>query len=311
MIALPHGKVVYSDLRISAVRMDKFLKSLQSENFTGYLRLETPDLTGVIFYDTGKIIAVKTFPEVSDPLVSIMEVSSRSDGTISVYAFSPEIINILAAAVAGKEVFSGVPFEIVDVEKLFSWLIRRKFSGVLLIRSEEDEVNFSVFFFEGTPLEYIYESIDATIKGEKAMDKIKELQSLSDSVIALYEATFERADVGEIGDKLDPLREVKEFFDDIVPRLGLDDKRLRMVSNQLADRFPFLDPFIPSVYFKNGELVVEDESIPVKEIMEGLKELLRGILEGMKEKDRDKAKAVIKNALSGRPILQSFLELVE
>ena len=313
MITLPHGKVVYSDLKISAIKMDKFLKTLQDEEFTGYVKIETPELTGIIFYDMGKIIAVTTFPPTNEPLVSVMEISSRSDGTVNVYAFSSETINILASAVNGKEVFSNVPFEIIDIDRLFSRLVREKFAGVLVVTDEEGDVNLSVFFFEGSPFEYIYESIDSTIKGEEAMGKLQELKNSSTAVMRLYEASFEGRPVEKVGEELDPVKGLEQFFNEILPELSkyLGDKRIRMICGELAETYSFLDPFIPAVYFKDNRIVIEDENIPVKNLMDGLKEFLQKAIEQMKEKDRERFVNVVRDALSDKPLLQSFLEIVE
>ena len=312
MITLPQGKVVYSDLKISAIKMDRFLKTLQDEGFTGYVRIETPDLTGVIFYDMGRIIAVTTIPSTSDPLISLMEVTSRADGTINVYAFSSETINILASAVNGRELFANVPFEIIDIDRLFSRLVREKFAGVLAVTDEENDVNLSVFFFDGSPFEYIYETIDSTVRGEEAMAKLEELRNSPSAFMKLYEASLEGKPVEEIGKELDPVKVLENFFNEILPELNrlLGNRKMRMICGELAEKYPFLDPFIPSVYFKDNRIVIEDESIPVKDLMDGLKEFLQRALEQMGSEDRERFVDVLRDALSDKPLLQSFAQVI-
>jgi len=271
---LPKGKVVYKDLGTAYVKMDHFIKKLRGEGFSGYLCLENPGFRGVLFFERGNITEAYTEPPKADPLLAIMEESSR-EGTINVYGLPPELIYILASAARGERVYEALPVEIVNLDRLMDRLKRESFTGIMKLKDEDKEL--AILFFEGDPIEFLYEG-EETLQGEEAVGKFKEFESSLTAGISLYKSVGERKELEfDPQEALDALRGFFSLYGPQVEKAlgkGQFERVLREASLSLAEKFPFLDPFSPSVRITLNGLEVE-EGLSVIRLLEGLKELVK------------------------------------
>ncbi len=314
---LPRGKPVYSNLKTKIVKFDSLLDELKEETFTGYVQVELSNATGVVFMERGIIVgAFVDKKDVENPLSYILAESLRDpSGLISVFALDPELISVLSSVYGKKPAIKGFPFEVVDVEKLLDRLSREEFTGALTIEDPAKEAVFLMFFFQGEPFEYTYEDLEISLSGEAAVEKLYELNQSDTAKLDLIpselEATISDQEEGEVitGD----LRaEVQKFFDGVLPELleELSIVDLKKAAVDLAEEYPFLDPFAPSVYVEDGRLVIE-EDVPPEALLDGLSQWLKRLASMLDEKKRKTMYAFALDRVKNKKLLEPLLRALQ
>ncbi|BAT72138.1 hypothetical protein TST_1351 [Thermosulfidibacter takaii ABI70S6] len=312
---LPKGKPLYTNLKTKIVRFENLLDELKEEGFTGYIQIELSDETGTLFMERGKILSTSTQASVDNPLAHLIKKSiSDPNGLINVYALEPELVNILASVFDKKPFIKGFPFDVVDVEKLLDRLSRDSFTGVLLVEDPKKEATFMMFFFQGDPFDYMYEDLEITLSGDAALEKIYELNTSESAKLSLISSELEAvmAEESVVDAPTNVKEEVEKFFDAILPEIMAEVSvtDLKKKALELAEDFPFLDPFDPAVYVEGNKLVIEDE-IPPKELVEGLAEWLRRVAENISEQRRKVALVNAIDKVSSKELVEPLFKAIQ
>lgn len=273
---LPKGRPLHQDLGTAYVKMDHLIRELKEEGFSGYLRLDNPSFSGILFFEQGKISGAYTEPPSSNPLLAIMEESSK-EGTVNVYGLPPEVVYILASSTHGEDVYGKLPLEIINMDRLMERLERDSFTGVM--RLEDDEEVLMVLLFEGGAVEYLYEGEEA-LQGEDALGMLERFTKSTTASLSLYKSGVEEEEL-----EFDPqevLHSLNSFFAAYQPRVevllgkGRFERVFREASLSLAEEFHFLDPFAPLVRVTPEGLEV-DERLSVIHVLEGVQELVKAM----------------------------------
>ncbi len=308
---LPKGEAVYKDLKTEYVKLEKLIKDLGNEAFTGYVRVDMTDFTGILFFDRGKLIGAVTEPETDTPMFEIMKISSKP-GIINVYTLSPEHISILASAVTGKKIIDKIPFEIVDFVKLMERLSRENFSGIVNIEDQTEEAVLVIYFFDGDPVDFMYEDIDTTLIGDKALEKIDILKDSPTASITVFESTVSTTKVDPESIRADIRELYQELCDFLMKKLGEKkfSKLFRRICLDHVEDYPFLDPFDPGIYLEKGsnELIIQDD-IPITAASEALNKVINEIVKDLNSKDKKQFKERIENFISERPELIEIIKI--
>ena len=312
---LPKGRPVHEDLGTAYVKLDHLIKDLSGEGFSGYLQLENPNFSGILFFEQGKISGAYTDPPSENPLMALMEEASK-EGTLNVYGLPTEMVYILSTSVGGEKVFQDLPMEIVNVEGLFSYLSRENFTGT--VKVEGDDKILMILLFEGEPLELVCEGEEGLLQGEEVWARLEEFKGAPGAVLSLFKSVE-----GETKVEFDPQgvrNAIRGFFQVYVPAVekllgkGRFGRLFRQVSLELADSYPFLDPFAPQVTLKEDGLDIEEE-VSVVELLEGMRELVGRISRVVKDQKGEgalsKMTQELKVRLKGEPYIGVFLEAME
>jgi len=308
---LPKGEAIYKDLKTEYVKLEKLIKDLSNETFTGYVKLDTTDFTGILFFDRGKLIGAVTEPESPTPMLEIMKMSSKP-GVINVYTLSPEHINILASAITGTKVIEKIPFEIVDFVKLMERLSRERFSGIVDIEDPQEESALVIYFFDGDPVDFMYEDIDITLTGDKVLDQIDSLKDSPTALLTVYESNIGLTRIDPETIKHDIIDFYQQICKFLIKKLGerTFSKLFRKNCLDNVDEYPFLDPFDPGIYIEKGtsHLVIQDD-VPITAASRALNKVFSNIIESLSSKDKKKLKEKINNLLSEKPELSEIVRL--
>ncbi len=304
---LPKGRPVHRDLGTAYVKMDHLVRELREEGFSGYLCLENPEFTGVLFFEQGGISGVYTEPPTVDPLLTIMEEASR-EGTVNVYGLPPEVVYILASAARGERVYEALPLEIIHLDRLMERLERESFTGIMKL--EDGDRDLTVLLFEGDQVEFLYEGEEA-LQGEEAMVKMEKLRTSPTALLYLFRSSGEERKELEF-DPQEVLEVLGGFFSAYRSQVeralgeGKFERVFREASLSLAERFPFLDPFAPLIRITPGGLEV-DEGLSVIRLLEGIRELVRKMNSVVGEKKGEEAVRGIMGALAPSLADQPFV----
>ncbi len=312
---LPKGRPIHEDLGTAYVKLDHLLKDLSEEGFSGYLELVNPLFSGVIFFEQGKISGAYTDPPSENPLMTLMEEASK-EGTLNVYALPTEVVYILSTAVGGEKVFADLPVEIINMDGLLSYLSRESFTGS--VKVEADESLLMILLFEGDPVELVCEGEEGVIQGEEVWAKLDEFKQSPNARLSLY-----RSVEGERKLEFDPRgirSSIGNFFQVYVPAVekilgqGKFGRLFREVSLELADTYPFLDPFAPQVVLKEDGLEIGEE-VSVVELLEGMRELVGRVSQVVKaqkgEETFTRLVQELKLKLKGEPYIGVLWEALE
>ncbi len=297
MLLLPKGRPVHKNLRATFVKLAKLLKDLEEDRFSGYLKLETPEMMGVIFFENGHISGAYTDPASNDPILACIEASAE-EGYIDVSQLRPEVVYILSSSLKGEYLFKDLPLEIVDIDRLWERLRRMEVTCSIRIE-DEDEPLFTILLFNGEEVEFLYEG-DESLSRDEAEKVLKELRNSPTATISVFKSPEDRLVI--TFDPQEVVQNLSEMFflfrREVVKRLGKGsfDRVFREAAIELADDYPFLDPFAPQVRMTNAGLEV-DEDLSLAGLLEGCRALMREMKFILAEKLDDAAIEEIKDAI--------------
>jgi hypothetical protein len=287
-MVLPKEKVMHKDLSTAYVSLDHLIKDLGEEGFSGYVKLENPFFTGAVFLERGKISGASAEPSSSDPLTAIFEESAK-EGVVNVYALSDEVVYILVTTAYAKKTVSEVPMDIVNWDHLIAKLSREASTGVAELADQGNILR--VLFFEGKPVEYLYEGEEGTLQGGEAEDRLPRFLDSQTANLSIY-ASDKRIEELEF-DVLGVRDEIRTFFSFLAEGVekslgaGKFDRLFREVSLALAEEHDFLDPFASQVRYGDSGLEI-DEGLSLVKMLEGLKDLVRQMMSVLKESGEPK-----------------------
>ena len=312
---LPKGRPIHEDLGTAYVKLDHLVRDLIEEGFSGYLKLDNPDFSGVLFFEQGKISGVYTDSPADNPLMTLVKEGSK-EGVLNVYSLPTEVVYILATATGGEKIFEDLPMEIINVDGLLSYLSREDFTGTVKI--EADGELLLLLLFEGEPVELVYEGVEDVIQGEGVWAKLEEFKTLPQAKLSLFKSveTDRRLQFDPQGIR----NSVKSFFQVYISAVekllgkGRFGRLFREISLELADEYPFLDPFAPQVILSGTTLDIE-EDVSVLDLMEGMERIVREMSRVIKEQKGEKSfnrmvqelKVVLKN----EPYMEGFWRSME
>ena len=297
MLLLPKGKPVHRNLRATFVKLAKLLKDLEEDRFSGYLKLESPEMDGVIFFEHGHISGAYTDPPSKDPILACIEASAE-EGFINVSQLPPEVVYIIASSLKGEYMFKALPLEIVDLDRL--WERFKRMEVTCSIRIEDDnEPLFTILLFNGEVVEFIYEG-DEELEREEGSRRLKELKNSPTAVISVFSSPEDRLII--TFDPQEVVQNLSEMFSlfrrEVVKRMGKGsfDRLFREAALELADDYSFLDPFAPLVRMTPSGLEV-DEDVALGSLLEGCKALMLEMKQMLAEKLGSEAIEEIKDAI--------------
>ncbi len=309
---LPKGKPLHQNLRSTFVKLSKLLKDLEDERFSGYLRLDTPGMSGVVFFEHGRISGAYTDPPSKDPILACIEASAE-DGFINVSQLSPEVVYILSSSLKGEYLFKELPLEIVDLERF--WERMRRMELTCSIRVEDDgEPLFTILLFGGEIVEFLYEG-EGDLDREEGERRLEELKNSPTATLSVFMSPEDRMAISF--DPQEIVQNLSEMFSvlrkEVVRRLGKGsfDRVFREAALELAEEYPFLDPFAPQVRMTASGLEV-DEDVALANLLEGCKALVSRMKRSLAERlGAGEVKEIEKEVLVELRLLKNVREVLE
>ncbi|PLX76596.1 MAG: GTPase-activating protein [Desulfuromonas sp.] len=177
MILLPRGNPVREKVNPGKINLPEALGKLQKGSFTGYLRFEAANGTGVIIFSSGKLISA-LYEEGSERLIAydaiarIFELSLAGRMTLDIYKLSTELAMSIHALLHGDTLYKGQELKLIDIKSLLGKFKADKMSGCLRIYT--DEKIALIFYKDGTPLGFFHDgSTDIETSADASMSVAK------------------------------------------------------------------------------------------------------------------------------------------
>ncbi len=170
MVLLPRGNPVKENINPGKINLPAALGKLQTGNFSGYLRFDFPEKTGVLIFEKGRLVSAlfETGQErfiAYDAIAAIFEHSLFSHGVLNVYRLSSELAISVHALLHGEVLYKGQELKLIDIKALLGRLRESAITGCLRIYTDERVA--LIFYREGSPLGFFH---DGSTDIEKAAD---------------------------------------------------------------------------------------------------------------------------------------------
>jgi len=160
MILLPRGNPVKEGIDPGKINLPEALLKLQKGHFTGYLRFDTTQGTGIIIFDKGRLISglFETAREkhIADDAISmIFERSLAGHALLDIYRLSSELAMSIHALLHGNVLYLGQEVKLLDIRGLLGKMKEDNLSGCLRIYTK-DRIAL-IFYRDGNPLGFFHD----------------------------------------------------------------------------------------------------------------------------------------------------------
>jgi hypothetical protein len=138
-IPVPAGEVVYDSLKTSFVDFPRLITTLETEAYTGYVRLLTEHASGLILFREG--VAQECMFDPGDKpgrgreaLLAFNEEVTHGHGVLDVVGLPVEIVDGLYDLVVARPIYTELYAAWVDMPALLQFLLERKLTGSVMVR---------------------------------------------------------------------------------------------------------------------------------------------------------------------------------
>lgn len=258
----------------------------------------------------------------SDAVDGLLVRSEQRDGTVSIFEHAEATIQALAGIIDGNPVYEGLSSDFTDLDKLIRKLARDKDTTWYIEVTAAEGLGDGVIYVQnGTP-DGVYAPLDSpTLTGAAALKTMLEVSEAFGAVFNVYSVTSEVTvapvvEPAEEAPKLqivrteepaplppaevDPISNgddiallvrlmsdvVATIEDAVASRDGAGGFAIELRAGQLevADRYPFLDPFAAEFEYHAGEIAFVGNVDPA-DFAAGLGEALHVAVAGLSRRD--------------------------
>ncbi len=185
MILLPRGNPVKEKLNPAKVNLPDALGKLHTGHFTGYLRFETRQGTGILIFHQGKMISALFSADGVhltgyEAIGRIFSHSVAGNTSLDIYRLSTELAMGIHALLHGDVLYRGQALKLMDIRVLLGSLKEDAITGCLRIYTD-DRVAL-IFYREGKPLGFFH-------------DGSKDLETTADTSMSVAKLPGAKVDV--------------------------------------------------------------------------------------------------------------------
>lgn len=274
---LPKGKAFYENLRTSFVDFNGFLLTLKEENFTGYVHLTFWDYEGVLFLEEGEIVNAleEAYGRRRGGTEAVREIVARAksdkEGKIDAYILSPELVTLLCTLPHHEPLYTDLSTEFASFKGLLEKLQRELFTGYITIELTGGKGKGMIFLQDGEPIEALLEREDGgTLKGVEKLGRMVEEVQVEGAVLNVYRSS--QGAEGQEGTE-ERLRRAFDLFqqifaetcrviDSLAKKEGTFEDSFHKARVDIADSYPFLNPFMGELQYEEGRLFLSGDVNP-------------------------------------------------
>lgn len=222
MIYLPRGIPVRQNVNPARINIPEAMEKLRVATFTGYLRFDAPQGSGIVIFERGKLVSALFSGSDDGPrliaydaISKIFEVAIVGDSTLNIFRLAPELAMALHALLHGKYLYQGQDLKQVDLRALLEKINTEQLNACLRVYAAERTV--LIFYDHGNALGFFH---DGTADLQMTAD-------LSKSVARLADAKFDLLEIGNVEDLV---------LADLLASADLGSIWQRMRKNLMRDR---------------------------------------------------------------------------
>lgn len=160
MILLPRGNPIKEKIDPGRINLPDALRKLRSGTFTGYLRFDAHQTTGIIIFEEGRLISALCEEGVNRQIAAaalarIFAISLGGGTNLDIFRLSPDLALSIHALLHGHLLYSGQEIKLIDIKALLGQMKEEQLSGCLRIYTQEHIA--LIFYRQGNPLGFFHD----------------------------------------------------------------------------------------------------------------------------------------------------------
>lgn len=289
MIKLPYGQPIYKRLLSRFTSFSELMSFLEEENFTGYLELDSWEGSGKIILKEGEVThvimrTVQGLVEGDPALKQIYRLVMQPDCFIDVYELPSSFTELVERFCHAELIYYHLDSRFTDLRKLLGKLHHQNHFGLVEVEFEKPKQLGIIYIKQGKIIktQLVTETPKKTYSRDYPIRRLLDSASQKPALINVYRVS-EKGEPQQSMAALRPKRatdsaspdgkkngnflklkevvsEIGELFSKLEILLGKLEKGLdfeyyvRRNQLELAEKYPFLDPFASEVEYKDGTL---------------------------------------------------------
>jgi len=265
----PRERVVYEHLNTSFTQLDAMLNELKADLFTGYVRLAARTYEGILLVDAGRV--VNAIEEIkgqrrngAKAFDGILAKSRERDGMVSVFQLSTEMTHLLANLSGSQVLYKDLTSDLTSLDRLIAGLKGRRHSGYIDVQLSGGHETATIYMRDGDVLEAALYRQGAISDGPKVLDDLIRAAATEGATFTVYgtqaaprEAEAKPAEGVDRQDQLGLWQDVLKTMEngiDAPTKPGTFSMAFRRACVELAESYPFLDPFAAEFEYRDGQI---------------------------------------------------------
>ncbi len=195
MIFLPRGIPVRERVNPARINLPEAMDKLRAGTFTGYLRFDSAQGSGVVIFERGKLVsALFVDAEGATPLIAydaiarIFEISILGHAALNIFRLSPQLALGIHALLHGRYLSRGQELKQLDISSLQQTISEKQLTACLRVYAQEQVA--LIFYDQGHALGFFH---DRTAE-------LSDTADLSRSVALLPGARLDLLEIANIDD---------------------------------------------------------------------------------------------------------------
>ena len=204
MILLPRGNPVKENINPGKVNLADALGKMRQGKFTGYMRFDFPEGTGVFIYQEGRLISGLFENErehliAYDAIARTFNEALTGTGNLNIYRLSIDLAYSIHTLLHGEMLHKGQDLQLIDIKSLLIRMREEKRSGCLRIYSKEHIA--LIFYRDGNPLGFFHDgSTDIETTADSSLSVAREPGAKVDVLVTSGDGEKSLADLMETAD---------------------------------------------------------------------------------------------------------------
>lgn len=293
---IPRGQAIHEHLSTSFTHIEQLVEGLRKKHFSGYCHLSFWEYDGIAFLYEGRIVNAqerigvqRAQVQIGDLAVAhILEKAREKDGNISVYRLAAKTVTTLIAAMTVTSKYESLSTDLTSLDRVIALLQKEQLTGYIEILFEQEAGVANLFLANGELIEILLAASEYEMIGDSTtIDKLHKRCQEVGAVFNVYQTSStpgqaqEGSQIKAVSPQTIRLFEVILIQLETVANALLKDRRflliLKTILPQIADRYPFLDPFIGDFRYANGLLSFEGDASGA-DFVDGMCEVLNAII---------------------------------
>ncbi len=204
MMLLPRGNPVKENINPGKVNLADALGKMRRGKFTGYMRFDFPDGTGIFIYQEGRLISALYENEresliAYDGIYRTFDDALNGNGKLNIYRLSTKLAYSIHTLLHCEVLHKAQDLQLIDIKSLLIRMREEKRSGGLRIYSKEHIA--LIFYRDGHPFGFFHDgSTDIETTADSSMSVAKEPGAKVDVLVTRGDGEKSLADLMETAD---------------------------------------------------------------------------------------------------------------
>jgi hypothetical protein len=292
---LPRGQVIHENLNTSFAQIGPLLEELKTGHFTGYILLAAKEYEGILLLDKGTLLSAAE--EVKGKrrnglgvVDSITAKAKERDGTLSLFQLPAELTQLLARLYGSDLLYKDLSTDLTSLDRLVAGLEGQSHTGYIDVRLSKSHDTATLFMHEGKVLEVTMYCQSQLTSGPDVLREVIKLATIEGALFSVYRARGKSQGGDALSPELSGHPEQMGLWQEVLQatEAGVDGATkpgtflvaFKRACIDLANTFPFLDPFAAEFEYKDGKIVYQG-SATAGEFNQGLSRCLAQCLRGL------------------------------